>query len=90
LGEGPVPQAKSTTTVDAGFQSTVGAAINAFTAFAERPVLKTEASYVAARWSKCAMFFFVMSDIFKLENTGCGNALAKRQRIAAVSKIFKR
>ena len=55
----PVPHAKSTTTVEDGFQSTVGAARNAFTAFVERPVLKTEASYVAARSSKWAMFLFV-------------------------------
>lgn len=54
------------TTVEAGFQSTVGAARKAFTAFVERPVLKTEASYDAARSSKCAMFFLVKSDIFKL------------------------
>jgi hypothetical protein len=70
-GTGPVPQAKSTTTVEEGFQSTVGTARNAFTAFDERPVLKTEASYVAARSSKCAIFFLVKSDILELpENQG--------------------
>jgi hypothetical protein len=39
--------------------TTPSAERNAFTAFAERPVLKAETSYVTARLSKHWMFFFV-------------------------------